>query len=32
MFFSSLKNCVISDEEYFRACEVWKAFNFKNLR
>ena len=30
-FFSSLKDCGISDEEYFRACNVWKVFGFKNL-
>ena len=32
MFFSSLKSCVISGEEYFRVCEVRKVFDFKNLR
>ena len=30
-FFNSLKDCCISDEEYSRACNVWKAFNIKNL-
>ena len=30
-FFSSLKNCGISEEEYQRSCEVWKVFGFKNL-
>ena len=31
MFFNSLKDCYISDEEYFRAINVWKVFNIKNL-
>ena len=31
MFCNSLKDCEITDEEYFRACNVWKVFNFKNL-
>ena len=31
-FFSSLKECGISKEEYQRACDVWKVFGFKNLR
>ena len=31
MFFSSLKNCEITDEEYQRACDVWKVFEIKNL-
>ena len=30
-FFNSLKDCCITDEEYFRACNVWKVFNIKNL-
>ena len=30
-FFSSLKNSGISEEEYQRACDVWKVFNFKTL-
>ena len=30
-FFNSLKDCCISDEEYSRAIDVWKAFNIKNL-
>ena len=30
-FFNSLKDCYISDEEYFRAIDVWKVFNIKNL-
>ena len=30
-FFSSLKNCGISEKEYQSACDVWKVFGFKNL-
>ena len=30
-FFSSLKDCGISEKEYQRACGVWKVFGFKNL-
>ena len=30
-FFNSLKDCCISDEEYSRACNVWKVFNIKNI-
>ena len=30
-FFNSLKDCCITDEEYFRACNVWKVFDIKNL-
>ena len=30
-FFSSVKNCGISEGEYERACDVWKVFGFKNL-
>ena len=30
-FFNSLKDCEITDEEYQRACNVWKVFNIKNL-
>ena len=30
-FFSSLKNCEITDEQYQRACDVWKVFEIKNL-
>ena len=30
-FFNSLKDCCIFDEEYSRACNVWKVFNVKNL-
>ena len=30
-FFSSLKDCGISEKEYQRACDVWKVFGFKNL-
>ena len=30
-FFNSLKDCSITDEEYFRAVNVWKVFNIKNL-
>ena len=29
--FSSLKNSGISEEEYQRACDVWKVFGFKTL-
>ena len=30
-FFSSLKDCEISEKEYQRACNVWKVFEIKNL-
>ena len=30
-FFSSLKDCGISEKEYQRACNVWKVFEIKNL-
>ena len=30
-FFNSLKDCEISEEEYFRACNVWKVFDIENL-
>ena len=30
-FFSSLKDCGISEKEYQRACDVWKVFGFKTL-
>ena len=30
-FFSSLKDCGITDEEYQSACDVWKVFKIKNL-
>ena len=30
-FFGSLKNCGISEEEYKRACDIWKVFEIKNL-
>ena len=30
-FFNSLKDCSITDKEYFRAIDVWKVFNIKNL-
>ena len=30
-FFNSLKDCSISEEEYFRACNVLKDFDIKNL-
>ena len=30
-FFSSLKDCRITDKEYKRACDVWKVFEIKNL-
>ena len=30
-FFSSLKDCGITDQEYKRACDVWKVFEIKNL-
>ena len=30
-FFSSLKDCGISEKEYQRACNVWKVFKIKNL-
>ena len=30
-FFSSLKDCRISEKEYQRACNVWKVFKIKNL-
>ena len=31
MFFSSLKNCKITREEYQRACNVWKVFKIKTV-
>ena len=31
MFFSSLKDCRITDQEYQSACNVWKVFSIKNL-
>ena len=31
-FFSSLKDCRISEGEYQRACDVWKVFEIKSLR
>ena len=30
-FFSSLKDCGISEKEYQRTCDVWKVFKIKNL-
>ena len=30
-FFSSLKDCRISEGEYQRSCDVWKVFEIKNL-
>ena len=30
-FFSSLKDCGISEKEYQRACDVWKVFEIKKL-
>ena len=30
-FFSSLKDCCISEKEYQRACNVWKVFEMKHL-
>ena len=30
-FFSSLKDCGITEEECQRACNVWKVFSFKTL-
>ena len=30
-FFSSLKDCGISEKEYQRACDIWKVFRIKNL-
>ena len=30
-FFSSLKDCGISEKEYQRAIDVWKMFEIKNL-
>ena len=30
-FFNSLKDCCVSEEEYFRACAVWKVFDIKIL-
>ena len=30
-FFSSLKDCGITDQEYQRACDVWKVFKIKHL-
>ena len=31
MFFSSLKDCGISEKEYERAVNFWRVFSFKNL-
>ena len=31
-FFNSWKNCGIREEKYFRAYNVWKVFDIKNLR
>ena len=31
MFFNSLKDCGIRDEEYCRAIDIWKVFNIKHL-
>ena len=30
-FLSSLKSCGISEEEYQKACDIWKMFEIKNL-
>ena len=30
-FFSSLKDCCVSEKEYQRASDVWKLFEIKNL-
>ena len=30
-FFSSLKDCGISEKKFQRACDVWKVFEIKNL-
>ena len=30
-FFSSLKDCRISEGEYQRACDVWKVFKIENM-
>ena len=30
-FFSSLKDCGITEKEYQRACDIWKVFEIKNL-
>ena len=30
-FFSSLKNCGISEKEYQKDCDLWKVFKIKNL-
>ena len=30
-FFSSLKECGITEKEYQRTCNVWKVFSIKNL-
>ena len=30
-FFSSLKDCCVTDKEYQRACNVWKVFDIKNF-
>ena len=30
-FFSSLKDCCVSEKEYQRACDVWKVFKIKKL-
>ena len=31
VFLNSLKDCCVTDEEYQRACNVWKTFGIKNL-
>ena len=30
-FFSSLKDCCVTEKEYERACNVWKVFGIKNV-
>ena len=30
-FFSSLKDCCVSEKEYQRACDIWKVFEIKKL-
>ena len=30
-FFSSLKDCKVSEKEHQRACDVWKVFKIKHL-
>ena len=30
-FFSSLKDCIISEKEYQKGCDVWKVFEIKNV-